>query len=99
VNRIRAFGWLLLAWVMSASWVRAEFRTFEIGGQSVLLERAEPAAGVFFRAFRPNQATGRWEVDLVATNGTVRTLRTPLVLRFETATAVAPGIQGATLDA
>ncbi len=81
-----------------APWVRAEVRTFEIGGQPVLLERAEPSAGVFFRAFRPNQATGRWEVDVVVTNGTGRTLRSPLVMRFEMAKSVAPGIQGATLD-
>jgi hypothetical protein len=92
-------GWWVLVLLAMAPWVRAEVRTFEIGGQAVLLERAEPAAGVFFRAFRPNQATGRWEVDVVVTNGTGRTLRLPLVMRFETATAVAPGIQGATLDA
>ncbi len=99
MNRIRGFGWWALVLLAMAPWVRAEVRTFEIGGQAVLLERAEPAAGVFFRAFRPNQATGRWEVDVVVTNGTGRTLRSPLVMRFETATAVAPGIQGATLDA
>ena len=77
----------------------AETRSFEIGGQPVLLERSEPGVGIFFRAFRPNRATGRWDVDVVVTNGTQRTLQAPLVLRFETATAVAPGIQGTRLDA
>ncbi len=98
MKRICGLGWWVLAWLAMVPWVRAEVRTFEIGGQPVLLERAEPSAGVFFRAFRPNQATGRWEVDVVVTNGTGRTLRSPLVMRFETAKSVAPGIQGATLD-
>lgn len=98
MNRIRGFGWWVLVLLAMAPWVRAEVRSFEIGGQPVLLERAEPSAGAFFRAFRPNAASGRWEVDVVVTNGTGRTLRSPLVMRFETATAVAPGIQGATLD-
>lgn len=98
MNRFLRIACVLLGLVAWVPAVRAQFRTFEIGGQDVLLERAEPTAGVFFRAFRPNQASGRWDVDVVVTNGTGRTLRTPLVLRFETATSVAPGIQGATLD-
>ncbi len=44
MNRIRGLGWWVLALLAMAPWVRAEVRTFEIGGQAVLLERAEPAA-------------------------------------------------------
>ncbi len=76
----------------------AELRPFPLAGGTVALERADSPAGVFFRAFRPNRATGRWEVDLVVTNGSTKPLRLPLVLRFETADRVAPGITGTVVD-
>src|SRR5688500_7062409 len=72
---------------------------FEISGQTVSLQRAEPSAGAFLRAFRPNAATGKWEVDVIVTNGSTRILRAPIVLRFDTAQQINPGIVGATIDA
>lgn len=72
---------------------------FEIGGQTMNLQRAEPTAGAFLRAFRANTATGKWEVDVIVTNGSMRVLRGPMVLRFDTAQQISPGIVGATVDA
>lgn len=98
VNRFRCLATLLLwAWVCLPA-VQAQFRSFTLGGSPVLLERAEPSASVYFKAFRPNRETGRWDVDVMVTNGSTRILRAPVLLRFETAESVAPGIQGAVLD-
>jgi hypothetical protein len=88
-------GLLLLA----GGSLRAEVKSFPLAGGNVLLERADVTAGVFFRAFRPNRATGRWDVDLVVTNGSTKPLKLPLVLRFDTAERVAPGILGTVVDA
>jgi len=76
----------------------AETKPFPLAGGTRLLERTDPAAGVFLRAFRPNRMTGRWEVEVVVTNGSARALRTPLVLRFERADSIAPGVVGALND-
>lgn len=95
-------AWLFLALglaSMATARAQSEFHTFDIDGQSVVLERVEPAADAFFRAFRPNAGSGRWEVDVVVTNGTRRLLGRPLVLRFERAEAVQPGISGTRVDA
>ncbi|MGV3774770.1 MAG: Ig-like domain-containing protein, partial [Verrucomicrobiales bacterium] len=77
----------------------AQVRPFIINGENVSLERTEASAGPYLQAFRPNLQTGKWEVDIVVTNGSTRVLQTPLVLRFETAQQIAPGITGASLDA
>lgn len=87
-------GMLLLA----GGRLLAEVKSFPLAGGNVLLERADATAGVFFRAFRPNRATGRWDVDLVVTNGSTKPLTLPMVLRFDTADRVAPGILGAATD-
>jgi hypothetical protein len=97
---IRSKIWLGLLSALGATGLAlAQVRPFVVGGQTVALGRAETNANAYFRAFRPNHATGRWDVDVLVTNGTSQTLRTPLVLRFETARALAPGVVGATLDA
>lgn len=89
-------GWgLLLAGMLSGL---AQTRPFVLGTETVQLERAEPQASAYFRAFRPNRTTGRWEVDVIVTNGSGQTLRSPLVLRFEVARQIAPGIPGSRLD-
>jgi len=89
-------GWgLLLAGVLSGV---AQTRLFVLGTETVQLERAEPQASAYFRAFRPNRSTGRWEVDVIVTNGSTRTLHSPLVLRFEVARQIASGIPGARVD-
>ncbi len=96
----RPLAWiLLLATVALAGGARAQVRPFVLGGQPVLLERVQTNANAYFRALRPNHATGRWEVDVVVTNGTSETLRTPLILRFDVAAGVAPGVVGAAVDA
>lgn len=77
----------------------AQSLPFELGGQTIQLEKAPATAGVFLRAFRPNRATGRWEVDVVVTNGSDRVLQGPVVLRFDVATGIAPGISGTRPDA
>lgn len=97
IRRFGILGWLLLA-LAGMPMLQAQVRPFVLDGQNVLLERAESSAGAFLRAFRPNRATGRWEVDVVVTNGSARTLRGPVVLRFDTARNVAPGVSGAALD-
>lgn len=86
---------LLVAGVIAA---RAQTRPFLIGAETVQLERADSRASAYFRAFRPNRATGRWEVDVVVTNGSPQTLRSPLVLRFDVARQIAPGIPGSRVD-
>jgi hypothetical protein len=90
---------LLAGLVMLGHARAAEVKPFPLAGGTVLLERADSSVGVLFRAFRPNRATGRWDVDVVVTNGSAKPLRLPLVLRFESATGVEPGIAGATADA
>src|SRR3954469_8274087 len=77
----------------------AQTKLFSVNGQTVSLERAENSVGVFLRAFRPNLATGRWDVDVTVTNGSTRALKTPVVLRFDTALQISPGLAGASLDA
>ncbi len=86
---------LLVAGVISA---RAQTRPFLIGAETIQLERADTRANAYFRAFRPNRATGRWEVDVVVTNGSPQTLRSPLVLRFDVARQISPGIPGSRVD-
>src|SRR3954465_7310766 len=77
----------------------AQTKLFSLAAQTVSLERAENSVGVFLRAFRPNLATGRWDVDVTVTNGSTRALKTPLVLRFDTALQISPGVVGASTDA
>ncbi|HEY6227252.1 MAG TPA: Ig-like domain-containing protein, partial [Verrucomicrobiae bacterium] len=77
----------------------AQTKLFVVNGQTISLERAENSVGVFLRAFRPNLATSRWDVDVTVTNGSTRTLKTPLILRFDTAVQISPGVVGASLDA
>jgi len=96
----RTLQFLLVAGaLLMARNVQAQTRPFVIGGETVMLERAENSVGAYLRAFRPNFATGRWDVDVTVTNGSSRILRGPIVLRFDTATQTAPGVVGATLDA
>lgn len=73
-------------------------RPFVVGGQTVSLERAPEGAGAYLRALRPNRVVGRWEVDVVVTNGTDRVLSGPVVLRFDVAVGVAPGMVGVPVD-
>ena len=92
--------WVALLWLLCAGGLAAEeFRTFSLESGEALLERAAPSASAFLRAFRSNPATGRWEVDVVVTNGTPDRLQPPVILRFERAGGVAPGIGGAASDA
>ena len=87
--------WVALMWLLCAGGLAAEeVRTFSLESGEALLERAAPSASAFLRAFRSNPATGRWEVDVVVTNGTPDRLQPPVILRFERAGGWPRGLAG-----
>lgn len=51
MTRMLRLGWIVLTLLAGVPAARAEFRSFVVGGQPVLLERAESTANAFFRAF------------------------------------------------
>lgn len=62
----------------------AEVRPFDLGGTNIVLEDVSAEVQVRFRAFRFNEASEQWNVDLILTNSGARQFAPVLAVSFET---------------
>ena len=70
----------LCLWMGADGSVRAAEKAFRINDTDLVLAEVTPDADVYFRSMRLNRALNVWNVELVVSNKSGRTLNGPLVL-------------------
>jgi RHS repeat-associated protein len=68
---------------LGLSWVQAAEREFTLAGKQVRLQDVSGEVGVHYQAMRFNRAALTWNVEVIITNKSTRTLEGPFVLLID----------------